>query len=96
MKELTSIASNLLLIPLANGGVAASAELILLSSEPEYAASGNELTRSRPVDQVRVLVTLQSVGGLVTSLLKLGEELEKVESEYNAKLVKPANEPPVG
>jgi len=94
MKEINSISSNLVLLPLANGQVMASAELVILSTEPTYNLSGEEVVKARPVDAYRVLVNLRSVGGLIQALHSLGEELEKLEADYNSQLVpKPAPEP---
>ena len=86
MKEIASIASNLMLIPLANGQVQASAELIILTSEPSYNIRGKEVEQDRPLEAVRVCVDLKAVGGMIQALQNLGEELEKMQAEYNAKL----------
>lgn len=85
MKEIASIASNLVLLPLANGQVKASAELIILTSEPEYGTNGKDVIQSRPLEAARIMVDLQSVGGLLQALQNLGIEMEKMEAEYNAK-----------
>lgn len=86
MKEIATVASNLLLLPLANGQVKASAELIILTTEPVYNLKGDEIAKERPLEAVRLTVDLQAVGGLIQALHNLGEEMEKMEAEYNAKL----------
>lgn len=97
MKEIASVASNLLLLPLENGQVKASAELIILTSEPVYGIRGEEIAKDRPLEALRVTVDLRAVGGLLQALHNLGEEMEKMEAEYNAKLPpKPENNDPKG
>lgn len=86
MKEIASVASNLLLLPLENGQVKASAELIILTSEPSYGTRGEEITKDRPLEAMRVCVDLRAVGGLIQALHNLGEEMEKMEADYNQKL----------
>lgn len=86
MKEISSIASNLMLLPLANGQVTASAELVILTTEPTYNMGGEEIVKARPLEAVRVCVDLKAVGGMIQALQNLGEELEKMQAEYNSKL----------
>ena len=90
MKEIASVASNLLLVPLADGSAKASAELIILTTEPVYNTKGEEIVKDRPLDALRVIVDLRTVGGLIQALHNLGEEMERLEADYPAKPAAPA------
>lgn len=85
-----------MLLPLANGQVTASAELVILTTEPTYNMGGKEIVKARPVETYRVLVSRHTIGGLINALLSLGEEMEKMEAEYNKQLVKKPEPEPVG
>lgn len=94
MKELVGFSTNLLLLPLANGQVQASAEVILQVSEPEYLIDGDKMGKVRKLESLRFAVTTEAAYKLVQSLQGLASDMEEMEADFNKHLPKKEEAPP--
>lgn len=70
------------LLPLEDGRLEASAELIIITSEPTYSPSGDCVAKDRQLDTFRANASIRTISGVIEALTDLRREMETLERGY--------------
>lgn len=85
MKEVCGVARNLLLVPGSEQPLIGLAEVVVMTSEPEYRIGVGSMERYRTTECFRFTASPKALRGIAEDFVKYADEIEALEAQADGK-----------